>query len=294
MKHEKKKRMGKGGLTAAAVTCLLLLGAAVLLGLRPDWRYVAVDAITHLGAGTPLETWEAAGEDMVIYTLEELRQQPWAVFDQSLLLVNEDCPLPEMFSPELVTYPDTQLQMDPAAAAAYPALARAVEERFGQPLYIMSAYRSREEQGETREENGAVAALPGQSEHETGLALDVYVPYYAGAGFLKSEAGQYVNDSCWQFGFIIRYPYYGTGETGCGYEPWHLRYVGMPHGEIIMKNRLTLERYLEGLEEGRWYQYGDWRIARQTGEMLSLPADTVSAVISQDHRGGYVVTVRLS
>ena len=82
--------------------------------------------------------------------------------------------------------------------------------------------------------------------------MDVYVSGCAGDAFARSAAGKFIEKDGWRYGFIVRYPSYGEDKTGIRYEPWHVRYVGSPHAEIIAKNSLTLEEYIKGLEIGTW------------------------------------------
>ncbi len=274
---------------------LLLLAALVLLAsaalyYKPSWRYRLLAGIA-VYAEPGAQLTKADGLALEGWNVEDLQADERVGFDQSLLLVNSDYPLTENFTADIVCYGDADVQMNRCVTEAYRQLAAEVLERFDEHLYIRSAYRTAEEQAETIEEDGDVAAPLNTSEHQVGLALDVYVPYYAGMGFLDSEAGQYVNENCWQYGFIIRYPFYGVEETGISYEPWHLRYVGAPHAEIISRNHLTLEGYIASLETGVWYQYGSYLISRQEGETLLLPEAFVSAVVSEDNLGGYIVTV---
>lgn len=117
--------------------------------------------------------------------------------------------------------------------------------------------------------------------------------YFAGQGFLKSKAGQFVNSESWKYGFIIRYPSYGKSSTGIKFEPWHIRYVGKPHAAIIYNDRLTLEKYIDSLKKGEWYAADGYLISRQElGEKVNMPKSYSSAVISPDNTGCYIITVR--
>ena len=137
------------------------------------------------------------------------------------------------------------------------------------------------------------AAAPGASEHQTGLGIDVYVKNFAGEGFVKSQAGQFVNSESWKYGFIIRYPSYGKSSTGIKFEPWHIRYVGKPHAAIIYNDRQTLEKYIDSFETGEWYSADGYLISRQTvGESVTMPKAFGSAVISPDNTGCYMITVK--
>ncbi len=85
-------------------------------------------------------------------------------------------------------------------------------------------------------------ALPGTSEHQLGLAVDI-----------DSEDPDQCSDEavwawllehCAEYGFILRYPAGKTDITGIGYEPWHFRYVGKEAAQSIMSEGITLEEYL--------------------------------------------------
>ena len=210
-----------------------------------------------------------------------------AVSNDSLMLINEENPVPENYSPTLSGYKGVYLNN--SVLESYKELSDSVKKKFGNSLYIMSAYRTPEEQTSIIESGNEYAASINTSEHLTGLALDVYVKYHAGMGFLDSAEGQFVNSFCHEYGFIIRYPDYGEEITGIPYEPWHLRYVGSPHAEIIMNNKLTLEEYINHFVPGTYYFYGDYIIVRQK-DLNSVPEGIYEITISPDNTGYYLIT----
>lgn len=290
-KMKMRKKIKKKWILAAAVL-VLAGGVCALLWLRPDWRFLAFQQAKALFSEMKLQEldWEEKGETRLQWTggeAQDAGQREEASL--ALLLVNEEHPVPESFHPELVEYKDSGVLMQRETAEAYEELSRAVQEACGERLLVKSSYRNREEQKQEYEEDSVVAAVPGTSEHETGLALDVYVAGYAGYGFLKSPAGQFVNESCWEYGFVIRYPLWKEKETGIPFEPWHLRYVGKPHAELMHKNGWTLEEYLERLEPGRLYETEGSFVTRQesAGE-LRLPAGAGEVKISPDNCGNWV------
>ena len=85
------------------------------------------------------------------------------------------------------------------------------------------------------------AARAGHSEHETGLGFDVGS---VSTAFGNTAAGKWLRENCAKYGFIIRYPQYKEAITGYGYEPWHIRYVGVDIATEIMEKNITLEEYL--------------------------------------------------
>jgi zinc D-Ala-D-Ala carboxypeptidase len=112
---------------------------------------------------------------------------------------------------------------------------------------INSGFRGFEEQSALYEEMGSDYALPaGFSEHNLGLSLDV------GSTQMKMEEaaeGKWIEKHAWKYGFILRYPREKTDITGIQYEPWHIRYVGLPHSAIMKEKNLVLEEYIDYLRE---------------------------------------------
>ena len=93
----------------------------------------------------------------------------------------------------------------------------------------------------------ALAARPGYSEHQTGLAADVSA---SGQGcviqvcFAKTKAGKWLAANAWQYGFILRYPDGQTKVTGYQFEPWHFRFVGVQLAtEMKSQNISVLEKF---------------------------------------------------
>ena len=212
--------------------------------------------------------------------------------NESLILVNAEYVLPENFAPEIGEYKSSGVTMNTCIIESYGELTAAVTEAVRDKMYISSSYRTAEKQAEVYDEDPSVAAHPGESEHQTGLALDVYVQNHGGYAFIKSAAGQFVARHAWEYGFIVRYPMGKTDITGITYEPWHIRYVGAPHAEIIRKNSLTLEEYIAGLKVGTVYGLGEYTIIRCEADALLVPDDAESIVISADNTGKYIITVR--
>ncbi len=123
-------------------------------------------------------------------------------------------------------------------------------------LYGASGYRSYKTQdaifaynvqryGSDKEAN-KVSAHPGQSEHQTGLAIDLTaksVNFHLIQGFGNTLEGKWLKENAANFGFIIRYPKGKEAITGYTYEPWHVRYVGLEVAKEIAKEGITLEEY---------------------------------------------------
>lgn len=129
----------------------------------------------------------------------------------------------------------------------------------GYTIDIESAYRSKDEQqivwDDVLEKEGLdytqkFVAVPGYSEHQSGLAID-FTLYENGRWYVDHQMGEHevldlVKQNAYKFGFIIRYPKGKEKITGYHFEPWHLRYIGdIAVAKYILDNNLCLEEYLE-------------------------------------------------
>jgi D-alanyl-D-alanine carboxypeptidase len=145
------------------------------------------------------------------------------------------------------------------AADAYKQFAKAAK-AAGVNVMPISGYRSFSEQASlydsyVRQYGQAtadtLAARPGYSEHQTGLAMDIgnaSGTCALQACFANTPAGRWAAEHGWEYGFIIRYPAGAGATTGYTYEPWHLRYVGKVIAEDMQSTGIaTLEKYF-GLE----------------------------------------------
>lgn len=75
------------------------------------------------------------------------------------------------------------------------------------------------------------------------------VDYHLVQRFGDTEAGQWLEENAYKYGFILRYPQGKKDVTGYQYEPWHFRYVGKAYAEIIHNNNITLEEYFQSITE---------------------------------------------
>lgn len=85
------------------------------------------------------------------------------------------------------------------------------------------------------------SARPGHSEHQTGLAFDLNSLEQS---FGDTKEGKWLEQNCWKYGFIIRYPEGKESITGYMYEPWHVRYLGKDVAKAVYESGLCLEEYL--------------------------------------------------
>lgn len=180
----------------------------------------------------------------------------------SLVLINEVHPLDTEYRPELAEivegkFVDTRILKELTAM-----LEDAVDE--GMNMYICSAYRDYEEQRqvfnttmvdwinqgksplEAYEETKISVAVPGTSEHASGLALDIVSTQYGELDEKQAETAEakWLAENCWKYGFILRYPPEKSAVTGIIFEPWHYRYVGKDAAKEIKEKDITLEEYL--------------------------------------------------
>lgn len=186
--------------------------------------------------------------------------------DWCLALVNETHPLDISYVPQLVDIASDRLVDVRIEADARQMFEDAAAD--GMSMYIVSAYRSYDSQrqvfNETMsswiaqgyapmdayDETKKSVAVPGISEHATGLALDITSSTYTELNDAQAETAeaQWLAANSWKYGFILRYPTEKADVTGIIFEPWHYRYVGKEAAKEIAARGITLEEYLEERE----------------------------------------------
>lgn len=186
--------------------------------------------------------------------------------DWQLVLVNKQHPVPDDYTFTLGTIKGT-MKCDVRIIDDLMAMMQAAK-ADGINLVICSPYRDYNRQtvlfnrkidyymdkGYSYMESYKLASMtvtvPGASEHQIGLALDIVSTSYSAleTGFGDTKAGQWLKENCDQYGFILRYPRGKEYITGIQYEPWHFRYVGKEAASTIMERGITLEEFLEELE----------------------------------------------
>ena len=85
-------------------------------------------------------------------------------------------------------------------------------------------------------------ALPGTSEHQLGIAVDINADKTKST---NDEVYAWLAENAYNYGFILRYPQGKEDITGTSYEPWHFRYVGIEYAQVMYKEQICLEEYLE-------------------------------------------------
>lgn len=179
------------------------------------------------------------------------------------VLINKDYPLPADYAPDDLVVPDILFSINYYSDKKLMRqnAAWALEEMFaasegcGLSLTAISGYRSYERQNQIYQQNlvtageehtGLYSAKPGYSEHQSGLSIDVSAPsadYHLEEDFAETPEGKWLDENCWKYGFIIRYPKGKSEITGYAYEPWHIRFVGKKLASYLYKNGITLEEY---------------------------------------------------
>lgn len=179
------------------------------------------------------------------------------------VLVNKQFSLPSSYEPTDLVYPDVPFtftekvekrKMRSAAAGALEKLFAGAK-KDGIHLAGVSAYRSyatqksvfqRYVQMDGEEKAKTYSAVPGTSEHETGLAIDVSGSDGKCAAedcFGGTKEANWLEKHAPEYGFIIRYPQGKAAITGYQYEPWHIRYVGVDTAKDIVAKKMTMEEY---------------------------------------------------
>ncbi len=179
--------------------------------------------------------------------------------DDIMVLVNYKNQISMDYVPNDLVVPNIEFTFkeDNAKKKMRKPAAMAIEKMFneannqGIKLYGVSGYRSSSRQkqifdnrvqavGETRAKE--YVALPGESEHQTGLAMDIGS---LEGNFGQSKEGKWLRDNAHNFGFILRYPEGKEHITQINYEPWHFRYIGIKDAKDVYISGLTLEEYID-------------------------------------------------
>ena len=245
-KHKQKRRIRR-------IHRISLLGIFLLVPLfaafsRSDKPQLTTIRFTDFGVTLPEDTSHLT------------TQTAW-----NLLLVNRWHTIPQDFQVELTrlrnghaidsrVYPDLQAMMDAMRG-------------IGLSPLICSSYRTQEDQEKlytdqtakilsqgssqvgAEDEAAKLVALPGTSEHQIGLAVDIVDTSYQllETNQENTQVQVWLHKNAWQYGFILRYPRGKTELTGKSYEPWHYRYVGRDIAWDIYQKGLCLEEYLNDI-----------------------------------------------
>ncbi len=273
---KKKRRYARGIAPLGAMTVLLVI-LLILLGgnlrkandapaISPSLEYsgfseVASEPSAHSSdAATSSSTEGETSEKEESHTEEshteestDSREEDWR-----LILVNRWNPMPEDYEVELTQlanghavdsriYPDLQQMFDDARAEGLmPTISSSYRTADRQQQLLDDKLIAYENEGNSHEDARELAeawvAVPGTSEHQMGIAVDIT------SADREAQAPdviwQWLEEHCCEYGFIVRYPEEKSDITGVINEPWHFRYVGKEAAREIREQGVCLEEYL--------------------------------------------------
>ncbi len=262
---QNRRRDESGKRAFDIILSLMLVGGIGYLGYRAVSESSKIDQTTTYTAQqqTTQDSTEeeTVAEDKVIYTNVEYSNQD--VHTGSLILVNnsteykdDDSDIVSLYEVKLAaeshsfSVRDAELMVRQITADKLTEMFDAFYlETFDDNIVVSSGYRSRERQQELYDDdlaaNGTttstLVAKPGHSEHQTGFCVDLGL--ISGESYDGTGIYEWIDEHCYEFGFVLRYPENKTAITEIQYEPWHYRYVGEPHAYYMTQNGLCLEEY---------------------------------------------------
>ena len=243
------------------ITCIVVIAAV----LGNNVIYKGDDLLQAKDSSTTLAT---NSETSGVYTDSETNKSSNSTYSNvdktqwNLILVNKWNLLPENHNPSLTqlknghaiderAYPDLQNMMDDCRAAGLnPLICSSYRTMDKQKKLYKNKVDEHLAQGYSQESAesaaGELVAVPGTSEHQFGLALDIVdvanqVPDERQE---NTEVQKWLMKNSWKYGFILRYPTDKSDITGISYEPWHYRYVGKEAAKEIYEAGICLEEYL--------------------------------------------------
>ena len=279
MKEQKRKLILAMALVFMGVLLLLLASLRTLsiagnAAFERDMNAVVDACFLEL----ELQESRSALEGMIMQRAEERelqrREKVQGLFEQRLdersqellILVNPWNSVPENYEVRLRQVEDGYL-VDARAASA---LTRMIDDcrAAGNLPVICSAYRTQSYQeelfqnkvlrviatgvmpGEAEVIAARSVAVPGTSEHQLGLAVDIIDETYVNLDHWQENTSvqRWLMANCWRYGFILRYPNDKSDVTGIIYEPWHYRYVGLETAKAVTESGLCFEEYLAMLK----------------------------------------------
>lgn len=212
-------------------------------------------------AELPAASQATSGGASSVLKSNQPRKKAADLSDWKLLLINRENPLASNFSVDTTTLKNGQ-KVDERIASALDDMIKGARAQGLSPV-ICSGFRTREKQQElfdaqvqrflgqsctpeqAREKAGQWVAVPGTSEHESGLAVDIVSLENQNLNETQADTPeqQWLMKNAHRYGFILRYPSDKTEVTGITYEPWHYRYVGKEAAKQIYESGVCLEEY---------------------------------------------------
>lgn len=201
-------------------------------------------------------------EDDASIDISEFDKEDWKI-----MLINKQHPIPEDYEFTLATIKGSMKCDERIIPELQQMMKKAQQD--GVKLVIRSPYRDYERQIflfnrkvkgymkkkmsylEAYRTTAQAVTIPGASEHQVGLALDITSDSYTTLteGFADTKAGEWLAQHSYEYGFILRYPDGKEDITGISFEPWHFRYVGKTAAKYMFDNDLTLEEFTTELND---------------------------------------------
>ena len=206
--------------------------------------------------------------DMTTVETEEIPQADGAVdissFDKEdwkIMLINKQHPIPEEYEFTLATIkgsmkcderiiPELQQMMQEAKKDGVILVIRSPYRDYERQIYLFNRkvkgyMKKKMSYLESYRTTAQAVTIPGASEHQAGLALDITSDSYSTLtqGFADTKAGEWLAEHSFEYGFILRYPEGKEDITGISFEPWHFRYVGKTAAKYMYDHELTLEEF---------------------------------------------------
>lgn len=254
------------------------------------------------------DVWQKQPDATAIPKYKEIRVEQDQVYQGDLLLVNKNDPIHSEAVPSDVIHlsshkylvegyrlQDNSIELSENAAEAFNEMVQAASSDNVKHFMIKSGYRSLEKQGKLAKEKGHDDdALPDCfHEHHLGTALDVTSTQMK---IDQSPEGTWLQENAWKYGFILRYPREKVTITGVPYNSMHYRFVGLPHSAIMQERQLSMEEYVNNLQETKevsgTINGGDYKIyyyPLESSIMIQVPTNG-KYVLSGDNQGGVIVT----
>lgn len=329
----KEKSINRAKTTVELVVCAIILGTSVFLG-KSCFDRIKVVPSTNKEA-TKIEDIEIPdASDVVDPNKIVFAATPISTklkFSGNLILVNNDNQYYSTGNENLVSIMEKNDETGRSSFIAvdydytileqvYEPLAKMVDDwydiYFNDTLIVYGSYRSNEFQQQLYDQftdntsndgEAPIVARPGFSEHETGYALD----FSETAGYDYQGTGDFLwlNQNCHKYGFVIRYAEDKEDITEYRYEPWHFRYVGIPHAKYMTEQNLCLEEYIELLRTSYNYNGEHLKVSDEYGALYEIyfyPSDDASEFtnvpvptgvkfdISGNNVDGFIVTVHVN
>lgn len=208
---------------------------------------------------TPLTTQEPINTPVPTTEVTPMIELDHTSYDSLTVIINKKHSLPSDYEPADLVVPNVKstkdgLQLRQEAATALETMFAAAKEE-GITLILGSGYRSYQTQerlfNDYVQRDGEAAAnrysaRPGESEHQTGLAVDISdstMENWLKNSFKNTVEGQWLKENAYRYGFILRYIEGKEEITGYMYEPWHFRYLGLVEAEKVKLSNLTVEEF---------------------------------------------------